>query len=77
MFYIRRSESTKSSCRRLDLEPLKHSIAERTMHGERNFSSYPGNSARVTFSLLVCNQLRKSAVVFNTLMHQSACGREN
>ena len=26
-----RSESTKSSCLLLDLEPLKHSIAERTM----------------------------------------------
>ena len=31
MFSIYNSESTKSSCRPLDLEPLKHSIAERTM----------------------------------------------
>ena len=31
MFSICRSESTKSSCRHLDLEPLKHSIAECTM----------------------------------------------
>ena len=31
MFSIYNSGSTKSSCRPLDLEPLKHSIAERTM----------------------------------------------
>ena len=31
MFSICKSESTKSSCRLLDLEPLKPSIAERTM----------------------------------------------
>ena len=31
MFSICKSESTKSSCRLLDLEPLKLSIAERTM----------------------------------------------
>ena len=31
MFSICRSESTKCSCSLLDLEPLKHSIAERTM----------------------------------------------
>ena len=30
MFSICKSESTKASCRS-DLEPLKHSIAERTM----------------------------------------------
>ena len=31
MFSICKSESTKSSCRLLDLEPLKHSITERTI----------------------------------------------
>ena len=31
MFSICKIESTKSSCRLLDLGPLKHSIAERTM----------------------------------------------
>lgn len=31
MFSICKSESTKSSCHILDLEPLKHSIAEHTM----------------------------------------------
>ena len=31
MFSICKSESTKSSSCLLDLEPLKHSIAERTM----------------------------------------------
>ena len=31
MFSICKSESTKSSCCLLDLEPLKHSITERTM----------------------------------------------
>ena len=31
MFLICKSESTKSSCCLLDLEPLKHSIAECTM----------------------------------------------
>ena len=31
MFSIYNSESTKSSCLPLDLEPLEHSIAERTM----------------------------------------------
>ena len=31
MFSICKSESTKSSCCLLDLEPLKHSIAERTV----------------------------------------------
>ena len=30
MLSICKSESTKSSCRLLDLVPLKHSIAERT-----------------------------------------------
>ena len=31
MFSICKSESTKYSCRLLDLEPLKHSITERTI----------------------------------------------
>ena len=31
MFSICKSESTKSSCRLLDLEPLKYSITDRTM----------------------------------------------
>ena len=31
MFSICKYESIKSSCRLLDLEPLKHSIVERTM----------------------------------------------
>ena len=31
MFSICKSESTKSSCRLLDLEPLKHSITDGTM----------------------------------------------
>ena len=31
MFSICKSESTKSSCRLLDLEPLKHSITKRTI----------------------------------------------
>ena len=31
MFSICKSESTKSSCRLLNLKPLKHSIAERTV----------------------------------------------
>ena len=31
MFSICKSESTKSSCRLLDLEPLKHSITERAV----------------------------------------------
>ena len=31
MLSICKSESTKSSCRLLDLVPLKHSIAERTI----------------------------------------------
>ena len=31
MFSICKSESPKSSCRLLDLEPLKHSITERTI----------------------------------------------
>ena len=31
MFSICKSESTKSSCRLLDLEPLKHSITDHTM----------------------------------------------
>ena len=34
MFSIYKSVSTRSSCRLLDLEPLKHSIAERTMAKE-------------------------------------------
>ena len=46
-------------------------------HGERHFSSYPGNCAWVTFSLLICDQLLKSAVVLNTLISHSTCGREN
>ena len=60
----------------LDLEPLKHSIAERTM-AKRYFSSYPGNCAWVTFSFLICDQLRKSAVVPDTLIRHSTDGREN
>ena len=31
MFSICKSESTKSSCHLLDLEPLKYSITDRTM----------------------------------------------
>ena len=31
MFSICKSESTKPSCRLLDLDPLKHSIAEHTI----------------------------------------------
>ena len=73
MFSICKSESTKSSCRRPDLEPLKHSIAERTVAKD----TYPGNCAWVTFSLPISDQLRKSAVVLNTLIRHSACGREN
>ena len=73
MFSICKSESTKSSRRLLALEPLKHSIAERTMAKD----TYPGNCAWVTFSLPICDQLRKSAVVLNTLIRHSACGREN
>ena len=76
IFSICRSESTKSSCRFLDLEPLKHSIAERTM-AKRYFSSYPGNCAWVTFSVLICDQLRKSAVAPDTLIRHSTDGREN
>ena len=41
------------------------------------FSSYPGNGAWVTFSLLIWDQLRKSAVVLNTLIRHSTYGREN
>ena len=40
MFEICKSESTKSSCRLLDLEPLKHSIAERTMAKDTLFYKY-------------------------------------
>ena len=42
MFAICKSESTKSSCCLLDLEPLKHSIAEHMM--VRDTSSYPGKN---------------------------------
>ena len=34
MFSTCKSVSTRSSCRLLNLEPLKHSIAERTMAKE-------------------------------------------
>ena len=70
MFSICKSESTKSSCRLLDLEHLKLSIAERTM-------------AKDTLALiqeiaplLICDQLPKSAVILHTVRH-SAFGREN
>ena len=67
MFSTCKSVSTRSSCRLLDLETLKHSIAERTMAKET--SSYLGNCGLVTFFLLICDQLRKSVVVLNTLIH--------
>ena len=73
MFSIYKSESTKSSCRLLDLEPLKHSISEHKMAKD----TYPGNCSWLTFSLLICDQLPKPAVVLNTLIRHSACGREN
>ena len=73
MFSICKSESTKSSCRLLDLEPLKHSISEHKMAKD----TYPGNCAWLTFSLPICDQLPKLAVVLNTLFRHSACGREN
>ena len=41
------------------------------------FSSYPGNFAWVTFSLLICYQHGKPVVVLNTLIRHSTCGREN
>ena len=73
MFSICKSKSTKSSCRLLDLKPLKPSIEERTM----TKAMPPLACAWVTFSLFICDQLRKSAVVLNTLIRHSACGREN
>lgn len=64
MFSICESESTKSCCRFLDLEPLKDSSAERSM-------------AKDTLALIQEIALEQSAVVVNTLIRHSPCGRES
>ena len=71
MFSICKSESTKSSCRILGLKPLKQSIAERILWQK----TLELLSRKLRLSNFLPSYL--SAVVLNTLIRHSVCGREN
>ena len=60
----------------MDLEPLKHSIAERTV-AKNTLALIQEIALEQLSPFLFAISSAKSAVVLNTLIRHSACGREN